>query len=58
MAAEGVPGQAGILGPQGGEAEAGQPAPLVRLQGVRLLHPAQPAAAADLVVDGERLLAV
>lgn len=58
MAAQGVPGQAGILGPQGGEAGAGQPAPKVMLQGVRLFHSAQPAAAADLVVDGEHLLAV
>jgi len=56
--AEGVRGHAGMLGPQRGQASAGQPAALVVLNRVGLFHPPQSAASAasaDLVVDGEDL---
>src|SRR5262245_1110131 len=56
--AEGVPGQAGMAVSQGGEAGAGEPAPLVSLVGVGLFDPAASAAAAGLVVDAEHLVAV
>jgi hypothetical protein len=56
--AEGVPGHAGMLGPRRGQASAGQPAALVVLNRVGLFHPPQSAASADLIVDGEDLLAV
>ena len=51
MAAEGVPFQSWKLTAQGGEAGCGEPAPLVVRMGVRLLHPGQSAAAADLVIE-------
>jgi len=51
MAAEGVPFQSWKLTAQGGEACCGEPAPLVVRMGVRLLHPGQSAAAADLVIE-------
>jgi hypothetical protein len=56
--AEGVPGHAGMLGPQRGQASTGQPAALVVLNRVGLFHPPQSAASADLIVDGDDLLAV
>jgi len=56
--AEGVPGHAGMLGPQRGQGSAGQPAAVVVLNRVGLFHPPQSAASADLMVDGEDLLAV
>jgi hypothetical protein len=58
VAAERVPAEAGVLGAQCGQAGAGQAAPLVVGFGVGLLDPAEPAAAAGLVVDGEHGLAV
>ena len=57
MAAEGVPFQSWMLTAQSAEACGGEPAPLVVRNGIRLLHPGQSAVAADLVIDGEHLLA-
>lgn len=58
MASESMPLQSWILTAQSREGRRGESAPLVVRLGVWLLHPAQSAAAAELVIDGECLLAV
>lgn len=55
VAADGVPGQSGVIPAQRGQSGAGQAVPLVVRIGLGPLDPAQPAAATDLVVDAEDL---
>jgi hypothetical protein len=57
VSAEGVPGEARVLGAQRGQARSCQSASLILGRRVGLLHPTQPAATADLVVHGEGALA-
>jgi hypothetical protein len=58
VSAQRVPSETWMLGAQRREACGCEPAPLVSRIGVGLLHPAEPAPAAGLVVDGEHFAAL